>query len=940
MVPMAIIGGIIVLSYNAAMDRVNTAQFIGDLITIAIPPALPACMVVGVALGMDRLKRKQINCIAPSRINMAGKVERCCFDKTGTLTIDGLRLQLIDRTIPTKPFAKFDVSIVGREWRKSAQNDLRKELDASLSAPSPDNEGVRNITFVMAACHALRELKENIVDGKQDVKEQEAKKPKLIGDPLEVELFEACGWTMNATGEFMEMISPAGNIKISQIATNEFASEFMCMSVVVTIRTADGKQQHMIVVKGAPDKVSKVSIPSTVPDELQPKLDEYELHGYRLIGIGVRTLSDEELKAIREGRVHRNEQEKDLEFCGLFVLENPLKSDTPSVIKKLHDADIPVVMITGDAPQTAVSIARYAGILEDKAPVLVVDCAKATLKIAYELIYWNSTETDANGKPGKWIKISPIPENEAHQLILQKNSEFYPKTRWSLPIPIEALGGLKVVLTGVGLNAVDHELLGDTAGDVRCKELSECIIRRVAVAARCKPLHKKKLVLLFMQLGEYTSFCGDGANDSIALKTADIGVSLTSNAEAAVAAPFTSVWEVDGEKTIDSVVTVLLEGRAALATNFALFRFMALYSYIQFTNSVQGLLYETYPGEFQFMYVDLLLVLPLCFIAPRTEAYDKLTDRRLPGSLMKAEIVLSLLGHAIICLGFQIAGRALTWEQCWCQPIFFHHCPEPEETVTIVTDAINAINATLLGIPEGSFDTAAVSAAVSGMEYFSADNMIAAFFAVNETLVNATSSVQSVVFGSIYEGFKQSMLVAFPAVLDNSSGCVELGCLVKELPPANCPGFLTVGPTTCVDPLETATPRSYQTSALWHVCAFQYLFMILAFSTGPPFRKYVFTNLGFVGIFITLFILNCLILLLVGGWLETFFEFMPYPEDNNFKWRLFGICLGSGATSFLWESVLLYVNGYLAKKKQEKHKQEVEAKGLSKDLARQSSGRR
>jgi hypothetical protein len=116
--------------------------------------------------------------------------------------------------------------------------------------------------------------------------------------------------------------------------------------------------------------------------------------------------------------------------------------------------------------------------------------------------------------------------------------------------------------------------------------------------------------------------------------------------------------------------------------------------------------------------------------------------------------------------------------------------------------------------------------------------------------------------------------------------------------------------------------------------------MILAFSTGPPFRKYVFTNLGFVGIFITLFILNCLILLLVGGWLETFFEFMPYPEDNNFKWRLFGICLGSGATSFLWESVLLYVNGYLAKKKQEKHKQEVEAKGLSKDLARQSSGRR
>lgn len=70
--------------------------------------------------------------------------------------------------------------------------------------------------------------------------------------------------------------------------------------------------------------------------------------------------------------------------------------------------------------------------------------------------------------------------------------------------------------------------------------------------------------------------CGDGANDCGALKTADIGISL-SEAEASIAAPFTSKVQ-----DIRCVVTVLKEGRCALVTSFQCFKYMALYSMIQF----------------------------------------------------------------------------------------------------------------------------------------------------------------------------------------------------------------------------------------------------------------------------------------------------------------------------------------------------------------------
>jgi cation-transporting ATPase 13A3/4/5 len=61
-----------------------------NLVTITIPPALPAAMTCGTLFAIGRLKGYSIFCISPQRINVAGRIKTFVFDKTGTLTEEGL----------------------------------------------------------------------------------------------------------------------------------------------------------------------------------------------------------------------------------------------------------------------------------------------------------------------------------------------------------------------------------------------------------------------------------------------------------------------------------------------------------------------------------------------------------------------------------------------------------------------------------------------------------------------------------------------------------------------------------------------------------------------------------------------------------------------------------------------------------------------------------
>ncbi len=95
---------------------------------------------------------------------------------------------------------------------------------------------------------------------------------------------------------------------------------------------------------------------NTIPGSFAIKLEKYAREGLRVIAISYRFLDGYDGEKIRVCK--REEVEKDLNFLGFIVMENMQKPETLSCVQQLQEADIPVIMATGDNGLTAISVGR------------------------------------------------------------------------------------------------------------------------------------------------------------------------------------------------------------------------------------------------------------------------------------------------------------------------------------------------------------------------------------------------------------------------------------------------------------------------------------------------------------------------------------------------------------------------------------------------------
>lgn len=148
--------------------------------------------------------------------------------------------------------------------------------------------------------------------------------------------------------------------------------------------------------------------------------------------------------------------------------------------------------------------------------------------------------------------------------------------------------------------------------------------------------------------------CGDGGNDCGALRAAHAGIAL-SEAEASVVSPFTS-----HSKSPLSVVDLLKEGRASLATSFANYKFLISYG-LQFSVvKLCSFFYGVLMSCMSYYFIDGVALTTLCYTMTLSRPLNKLSQKRPSASLLGASAVLSTLGvNAIVLVCLVCALRMM-----------------------------------------------------------------------------------------------------------------------------------------------------------------------------------------------------------------------------------------------------------------------------------------
>ena len=724
-----------------------------DLLTQAIPPELPLCLGICLGIAQKRCKERKIICINKEKINSAGKINVCVFDKTGTLTKDHLNIFafLPVSILPSKNKNENQKKFVFGNEAKSIQkmtetsyHYYKKRIkDKSIKSASKEIE----LLFVecLACCQGATK-----VDNK------------LIGDPIDVEMFESTGWNLvedandpdNYDSSISTYVRPKlekslteklesykGNVneenhvEIDEIILNhyelgivrrfDFESKLQRMSTIVKNIP---ETNFLCFCKGSPEKISELCNENTLPDNFNEVLNKYTSKGYRVLALSCKVMRMTYDQAMK---ISRNNIEKNLIFLGLLIIQNELKEGTAETLKSLNEeGHLLIRMATGDNILTATCVAKSCNLIPNDS--LVYNCEmkeqlvnesegfdnkkesinediiqinkigdrnknkqleeevgtqKKMKKLVWKLVE-NLNELDEDNMtyaiPDRSVNNSKANSTQQSLSVLvpqEIEEEPYSTSRLSNLIHMKSKNSRKIDdddlvdinLEDIPFSKEQDDIIIATSGktfeilynlnqkyeklDKETKpsfkiynDVFRLVLKNCAIYGRCSPDNKTQLVTSLQNEGFQVLMCGDGANDCGALKAADVGISL-SQEEASIAAPFTST-----ESDISCIINVLNQGKCALITSVEIFKYMIVFSLTEYFSMILMLIRNTFLSDFEGLWIDLIITLPLSTLLPLTDAYHKLNHNRPFYELTSFPVALSIFSQFIINILFQLGG--------------------------------------------------------------------------------------------------------------------------------------------------------------------------------------------------------------------------------------------------------------------------------------------
>jgi Ca2+-transporting ATPase len=322
-----------------------------SLAVAAVPEGLPAVVTIALALGAQRMVRRNALIRKLPAVETLGSVTTICSDKTGTLTENRMTVTILD--------------VAGTTL------NLTQRLERTGPVIATDEEQPAPPSAALALLLAGGALAN---DATLQASDDQAGTYYAVGDPTEGAMVAAAAH-MGLWKEEMELLMP-------RVAEVPFTSERKRMTTVHRVPTsadcADDSalrclpailpdSAYIAFTKGAVDSLLPICDRVWNDGVIEPLDEEWRRRivdannglaqqGMRVLGVAMRPL--EELPPTAD----EDTLEQQLVFIGMTGMIDPPRPEVRAAVAECRTAGIRPVMITGDHPLTALNIARELGI--------------------------------------------------------------------------------------------------------------------------------------------------------------------------------------------------------------------------------------------------------------------------------------------------------------------------------------------------------------------------------------------------------------------------------------------------------------------------------------------------------------------------------------------------------------------------------------------------